>query len=197
MMKKIFILLFIFSSLSALNAHAYSSSSSSSFFIGFGNTTRNMHSAQTDGVGGRKYIEAGPTILAGTSFPFIFSGMNFNPAIGYSKYSTSDNTKTSEFVIQYHINQALFSNLNLIYGFSNYLTRISGDGGSTVLNNGNSTATFYVPSSTVTSYTASMDIGSEFIFTNEWSARLQFSIVRFLSSDRRRVNNLITVNYFF
>ena len=167
------------------------------FYVGIGNMTQNFLSAQSSPTGAVKKFEFGPTVLLGASFPFLFSDFYLNPAIGFTKFSTKDNSSKSQLLIQYHANQSLFSGFHLLYGFSNYISTISGDGSSVVLNNGNSTATFYAPKESKKSYTASLDVGGEVIIDSTWTARLEFSIMRFLSSDRRRVNNLLTANYYF
>jgi hypothetical protein len=82
------------------------------------------------------------------------------------------------------------------YGFSNYITKLGGDGSTLTLNNGTGTATFYTPSETKTSYTASADFAADMMFSSVWSARLQFSVMRFLAKSRK-VTDLITLNYFF
>ena len=99
--------------------------------------------------------------------------------------------------MQYHVSQEITSFFIFQYGFSNTITKVSGKGGSVVLNNGGSTATFYTPDTAKTSYMASLDLGGEFILTSEFGTRVQFSIDRFLSSKARRVSHLVTLNYYF
>ncbi len=169
----------------------------SPYWVGFGNLTHNFLSAQNDEKGGKKVFEAGPVFLFGASFPFLFTDLYASPAVGYAKFFTKDKTSRSEIILQYHFNQMLFSSLMLRYGFSNYITKISGEGGTLELNNGTSTATFYVPEESKTTYTASLDIGTEFIFSADYAARFQVSVMRFLSSERRRVSHMLTLNYFF
>ncbi len=169
----------------------------SPYWVGIGNLTHNFLSAQNDEKGGKKVFEAGPVFLVGASFPFLFSGMYASPAVGYAKFFTKDQTSRSDIIIQYHLSQLLFPSMMLRYGFSNYITKIGGDGGTLELNNGSSTATFYIPEESKSTFTASMDIGTEFIFSAEYTARLQVSVLRFLSSERRRVSHMLTFNYFF
>jgi hypothetical protein len=169
----------------------------SSFWIGTGTQTHNFLSAQNNTSGSKKVVEFAPTILAGLSLPFFFSGVYFSPAIGYSKFTTKDNTTKSDLILQYHLTHATTSYFQYSYGFSNYITKIGGDGGSLVLNNGSGTATMYTPKETKTSYTASLDIAGDLLFLSNWSTRIQFSLLRFLSSTSRRVSNLITINYNF
>ena len=187
-MKKIITLTLM---LLSLNAYCLSP-----LWIGVGNTTHNMGSAQSNATGSTKKFEFGPTLLVGTTLPFFFSDFYFSPAIGFAKFSTKDGTSKSDIILQYHISQTITPFFLFQYGLSNTITRLGGDGGSLTLNNGTGTATFYEPNKTSTAYVASLDLGGELVFSANYSARLQFSIDHFLSSDRRRVSNLITFNYF-
>jgi hypothetical protein len=188
-MKILFLIILCLGSLKAF--------ANTSFWVGAGTITHNFLSAQNVDNGSKKLIEIAPTFFIGTSMPFIFSGIYFTPAVGFSKYFTDDNSTKEEYIIQYHFSHLLFPSFELAYGFSNYITNISGDGSSVVLNNGLSTAVFYAPSATQTSYTASLDLAGEYTINNNWRTKIQFSLLRFLSSTKRRVSNLITLNYFF
>ena len=188
-MKKILISLILYLPITSFSA--------SPLWIGVGTLTHNFLTAQVDEKSGTKKIELAPTVIIGTTLPFFYSRLFFSPGIGYAKFSTKDKTSKSEIILQYHLSQEIFSSFLMQFGFSNYITKISGDGGTVLLNNGSSYTSFYAPSASHTTYTASLDLGGEFIFNKNISARAQFSIMRFLSSDRRRVSHLLTANYFF
>lgn len=166
-------------------------------WFGVGNLTHNFSSAQNDVKGGTKKLEFGPTVIIGATVPFYFSGSFLSPGIGLAKFFTEDKTSKTEIILQYHINQMLFSSFYLRYGFSNYITMIGGDDKEVELNNGAGTSTFYSPKKTKTAYTSSFDVGGEFIYDSNWTIRAQVSILRFLSSERRRLSHLLTLNYFF
>ncbi len=187
----------LFTILLALSLPAYSLTP---YWVGFGSTTRNFSTAQKENSGGTTKFEFNPTLLVGVNLPidFIASGFYFVPAIGYAKYSAIDNAFRNEILLQYHISQEILSSFfYLHYGLSNTITKIGGNGSSVSLNNGNGTTNFYAPSESKTSYIASLDIGGEMIFTTEFGAKLQVSIDRFLSSKRRRVSHMFTLNYYF
>ena len=172
----------------------------SPLWMGFGSVTHNFKSAQTGTSGtSTKSFEFAPTFLIGGTLPFpLLSNTYFTPGFGFVKYANGkDGSTKSEIILKYQLNYAYSSWLALRYGFSNYITHIGGSGGSTSLNNGTSTKTFYLPSKTVSSYTASIDLGPEFILSSVWTIRVQLSIERFLSSERRTLAHLITANYFF
>lgn len=188
-MKKIIILFVLI-----LSVNVYSASP---VWFGFGSTTRNYGTAQNDAGGGTEKFQFNPTLLVGTTLPFFLTDFYFIPGIGYAKYSTEDNTSRSEIILQYHISQRILPVFHLLYGFSTTITKIGGEGGTVTLNNGSSTSTFYTPSEKKTSYIGSLDLGGEFIFTPHFATRLQLSIDRFLSSERRRVSHMLTLNYYY
>ena len=188
-MKKIFFLLLLIVSSECFAL--------SHFWMGAGTLTHNFLTAQTDSEGGTRVVDFAPTVLLGATIPFWSGKLFLSPAIGYAKFFTEDNSTKSEIILQYHISERLFGKLQMYYGFSNYITTIGGDGSTVTLNNGNSTANFYAPSESKTSYTASIDIAPEIILSSKLAFRAQFSILRFLSSERRRVSHLLTMTYFF
>jgi len=187
--KKIICFLLLVAS---FNAYSFSP-----YWLGVGSTTRNFSSAQKDENGNTVKFGFNPTVFLGMSFPFFFPGTFLSPAIGYGKHSGQDDAKRSEIILQYHVSQEVTSFFLFQYGFSNTITKVSGKGGTVVLNNGGSTATFYTPDTAKTSYMASLDLGGEFIFTSSMGTRLQVSIDRFLSSKARRVSHIATLNYYF
>jgi hypothetical protein len=173
----------------------FNSFATSTYWVGAGTITQNFMSAQSNKTGDKKMIDMAPAVLVGATLPFFF-GMSFAPGIGYAKYFTKDNTTKSDIILQYHFTIPTSSMFQFRYGFSNYITKIGGDGTSLTLNNGTGTATFYTPNETKTSYTASADLAADIMFSSAWSARLQFSVMRFLAKSRK-VTDLITLNYFF
>lgn len=173
-------------------------SQANGFWLGAGTLTHNFLHSQTDKTGKTNKFDFFPIVLAGATWSSPLQGISFSPGIGYAKMLKSkDNTKKSEIVLQYHLSQRIFNGVQFRYGFSTYITKVSGDGGTVQLNNGNSTSTFYVPEKTSTSYTGSLDLGAEAFMLQNISMRLQFSILRFLSSDKRKVTHLLSANYYF
>ncbi len=189
-MKKIITSLFFITSINLYAANG--------LWVGAGTVTHNFLSAQTGKSDGKKTIDLYPAVFLGGLFPGFFSGISLAPGIGFAKsLNSKDKTSKSEFILQYHLAQNIFNGVQIHYGFSTFITKISGDGGTTELNNGSSTATFYIPEKSSTSYTSSLDLAGEAFMLYSTSLRLQFSITQFLSSEKRKVSNLLTVNYYF
>jgi hypothetical protein len=168
-----------------------------SSWVSVGTVTQNFLSTQKNASGGKTVLNFAPALFVGTTFPFFYSGTWFTPSIGYAKYSAKDNTTKNDIILQYHLSTHLLSGLDSRFGFSNYITTIGGNGKSLILNNGDSTATFYSPSETKKSYTASLDLGLKLRLLSNWSFGGQFSVMRFLSSDRRSLTHIITCDYLF
>ncbi len=188
-MKKLIIALTLI-----VSSHCYSASM---VWMGLGTTTQNFLTAQDNIKGGTVYFDVAPTIFAGLNLPFIFAGSNLLPAIGYAHFFTDDNTTKSDLILQLHANQELLTSFYFHYGFSSYMEKIGGDGSDVRLNNGNGYSTFYAPKNSMTTYTSSLDFGGEYIYDANYTFKMNFSIMRFLSSDRRRVGHTMTLNYFF
>lgn len=190
MKKMLFFVLLLFS----CNAFCLST-----FWLGAGTTTRNVGSAQNELSGDTVTFGFNPTLIVGTTLPFFFPGIYLSPGIGYAKYlsNNKDNTSRNEIILQYHLAQEIIPAFYLRYGFSNTITKIGGDGGTVSLKNGDSTSTFYVPEETKTSFMGSLDLGFEMLLESTFGARLQLSVDRFLSSERRRLSHLLTMNYYF
>lgn len=188
-MKKIII---VFSLLITCQSFA-----ASMVWMGIGTTTQNFLTAQDDTKGGTVYLDVAPTLFAGLNLPFVFAGSNLIPAIGYAHFFTDDNTTKSDLILQLHANQELLTSFYFHYGFSTYMEKIGGDGSNVQLNNGNGTSTFYAPNESITTYTSSLDVGGEYIYDANYTVKMNFSIMRFLSSERRRVGHTLTLNYFF
>ena len=71
------------------------------------------------------------------------------------------------------------------YGIGTFMTKISGDGGAVVLNNGTSTSTFYRPSKSVTSWNTTLNGGLEWAFDANYAMRFELFMFDFLASTRK------------
>lgn len=190
-MNKILKLVLLFLLLNFQSAWA----SSGNFWLSLGTLSENFMTAQTNTLGSRNYFDSTPTVFAGLSIPFM--GATLAPGIGYAMVlDEKDSTTKTHFIFKGHMISPLTSNIYLHYGMSTMLTKIGGKGGTLTLNDGNATSTMYVPDTTKVSYTSSLDFGFDFLLTSDWSFRTEVFITRFLSSERRKVNHLISAVWF-
>ena len=76
-------------------------------------------------------------------------------------------------------------------------TKISADGKALTLPNGSSTATFYQPSESVTSYNVTWNLGLESAINANWSLRFETFGYEILSSVKRDISYTFNVTYYF
>lgn len=164
--------------------------------LGVGTLVTNFMSAQSGKDGGRKKLELAPTLLIAGNI-HLWAEQYLTPRFAYSTYfNEHDSTSKSNILLSYHMSTKFHETFMLHYGFSTFITKIGGKGGTVDLPNGDSTATFYVPEESRRTYTSSLDVGGEFLSNQHWSVRGDLMISRFLS-DRRKLNYLLTGNFYF
>lgn len=88
-------------------------------------------------------------------------------------------------------------NIELRGGVSFFRTTLSGDGGTAVMENGTSTATYYLPKDANESYNTTVDIGGEYSFKEHYSVRSDWNIYQIFSSDKRKISFTISGHYKF
>ena len=141
-----------------------------------------------------------------TADPYVSIGYNhklsgnyiFTPQIGYVFHSSLDDeySKKTLFTLLdfgYTIN----SRFTGIFGLGTFRTTISGDGGTVVLQNGDGTANFFAPSTSVTSYNTTVDLGLDAIYNKNFATRFQIYLFEILSSEKRSMSYSVAVNYFY
>lgn len=163
--------------------------------VGIGTFVPNAFRAQSDVDAGREKLAFNPFLSL--HYPFRLSNrFFFVPELAYAIHTgQEDNTSKQTIILSYVSAYSWTGKTLLRFGFANEITKFSGDGGSVTLNNGSSTAEFFVPEESVTTYTSSIVLGSEFLVNPKWSLRLDGHITRFLSSERRGFNYLLSINY--
>lgn len=179
-MKLIFIMLLSFKSFALVN---------------FGTYVPSAFKAQSDKDGGSPIFAINPFISFDYIFPPIM-GNYFNPEIGYVFHlDAEDETSHKTIFLNYNFDVPFSPLFVFRWGFSNFLDRVGGDGDSVELKNGTSTATFYTPSETRTSYTSSLNLGFKTFVNQKWAVRFDGNIMQFLSSDKRAFSYLLSLNY--
>ena len=189
-MKK-FTLAFLF--LISSNAHAVG--------LGLGTYMPASNRYQNQPDGSRDGFQLNPYVSLSTKWNF-FNNHYIAPEIGMAFHTkTEDEYSKRTVVILWHMAYRLSESFYLRYGFGTFWTRISGDGEEVVLPNGSSTATFYAPSESATTYNTSTDIGLEYqIGGNEFSStsyslRGDLMLVQPLDSDERSFSYLLSLVY--
>lgn len=164
--------------------------------VGVGTFVPHAFKAQVSTEGGREFFAINPYIALNAIVP-IRGDHFFNPEIGYVFHTENDDkTSAHTLFVSYDFTYRMNPLIIFRYGLTTFAFMNGGDGGDVTLRNGNSTATFYAPDETRTSYVSSLDLGVEYFFRPRFSARLQAYVARFLSGDARSVYYTLSVNYY-
>lgn len=163
--------------------------------VGVGTFVPHAFKAQSNNDGSREFFVFNPYVSLHTIIP-IRGDHFFNPEIGFVFHTDNDDgTSARTLFLSYDFTYRLYSSFVLRYGLSTFAFMNGGDGGEVTLGNGSSTATFYSPDQTHSSYVSSLDIGVEYFYRPHYSVRFQTYIARFLSSDARSVYYTLSINY--
>ena len=128
--------------------------------LGAGLFNPHMGEVQTDLNGSTKSVDLHPFITATASYNFTQEmALEGHLGLGIPQTSQDQSIKKS-----YH-----FANLYFVYRYLNFdfsagpgvlLTRISGEGGTKTLRNGNTSSSFYIPSASSTASNTTLNIGA-------------------------------------
>ena len=148
---------------------------------------------ETDG--GRNTFSFNQMIGLNTVMPIPGIAHVFLPEFGFVIHGreTDDYKKTTMYFLT-DVGFLMTERLILRYGFGTFLTKISGDGKTLTLPNGDSTAPAYQPKEGETSWNTTLDLGIEFAFNAHNALRFQTYLFSFLSSARQLSYSL---NYSF
>lgn len=161
--------------------------------IGMGTYVPTAGRYQNEVDGSRQYLQINPYISV-TNYWRLFGEHFLAPELGMAFHTgTEDEYSKRTTVILWHAAWRFNDRLLLRYGLGTFWTRISGDGEEVVMPNGNSTATFYAPTESATSYNSTLDIGIEYVVGQQWGARADFFILQPFSSERRGVSYLLSM----
>ncbi|OUR99575.1 hypothetical protein A9Q84_00715 [Halobacteriovorax marinus] len=152
-------------------------------------------STQKTKTGSRRTLSAEPYILFNTTLSAPFNQI-FMPEFGYVFHATEkfdDYDKSTMFLLA-DFGYQFSSTFILRYGLGLFRTSIGGDGATVTLSNGSSTATFYRPSETSTSYNTTWNIGLQGDLTKNYAMKFQFYLFDPISSTRD-VSYSLSVTY--
>lgn len=151
--------------------------------------------------------ESGSTSFVGTSYLLplqvrasfdVGNDWFFTPRIMYTpigRDAPDKGSKSSILVVSLPLSQNIDDMWDWSFGLSLFMYRISGKGGSDVLNNGGGTATFYYPERSVGTKNVIAEVGISHTI-GELNFGLDLFLISFLSS-RRSASLLFSINYIF
>jgi hypothetical protein len=163
---------------------------SSGAYVPFGPST------QKSADGARNTFAFDPYLSLNGAFEIPFDHV-FLPEVGLVFHGEGQDgyKKSTSFIlldVGYRIDQLWI----LRYGFGTFRTKISGDGGSVVLPNGNSTLAFARPSRSVTSLNTTFDLGIEYSANRNYAVRFQTFLFSAFNSESRKLSYALGMTYY-
>lgn len=168
----------------------------SDFSVGLGNFTHQAGKIATE-VGETSLFEFRPILTASYRYELTPS-WSFIPEGGLTLPETSEDETHTTFYS--YLNAPIawhYDYWTIRFGPGFFFTRINGKGGTLRLQNGTSFDEFPVPSGSAATRNLTYNLGAEAKFDQEWSARIDFSVLKLFDSEKRAVNHLLTINYHF
>ncbi len=163
--------------------------------IGIGTYVPTMSRYQDDIDGSRDSFQFNPYFSV-TTYWKIFDSHFLAPELGMAFHTGTEEEYSKRTMSAFwHLAWQFNPKFLLRYGLGTFWTRISGDGEEVELPNGSSTATFYAPTESATSFNTTFDIGVEYITTQNWGSRFDLFILQPFSSNRRGVSYLLSMVY--
>lgn len=160
-------------------------------YSAFGRSTQK----ETDGT--RNTTSFHPMISFNTIIPTGFWGQIFLPEAGMVFHSSEYDgySKKTTFLLL-DLGYQIAPQILFRYGLGTFITSIKGDGGTMILNNGNSTDEFYRPSENGSSYNTTLDLGLEYAYDSNYAFRFQTYLFSGLSSEARKLSYSLSLNYY-
>jgi hypothetical protein len=188
MIKWLFLLLFSTSNL-------YAGINIDDFTLGFGSLTEFPGKVQSDDSGDESKFDFNPLFVISTRIP-LSDNFDLLPEFGFTipGDNKDPHTKkwTSFFITDfgYKINR-----VTLRLGTGLFFTRISGNGGTESLANGNTFADFALPATSVLATNLIFNAGPQWRFHEFWSARGEVFVFNVSKKENRAIAYVLTLQY--
>lgn len=153
---------------------------------------------QKDTSGGMRKFDLAPTIGMGMDFSLPYESFRLLPEINWVLPQFNDNSKIMKNTFMFRIDAGYRPRdwLQLRLGTSLMLLNQQGRGGSTTMNNGTSTSTFYYPDENRSSWNNTFDVGVETIWEN-WALRLQTYTYSLFEEKKRQLSYTLFITYYW
>lgn len=175
----------------SLNAFAYD------FNMSIGNLCEYVGKIQTDDSGSMNVCSFNPYLASAIDYS-ITPEFVISPEAGFSIPKHGRDENISEMSLFLLANSKYkFSNFHIIGGAGIFMTRTSADGGTEELNNGTSTTSFPLPSSTIYTSNIILNLGVGADFNKNWSATFHTYIFNLLEKEDRAFSIAINGTYHF
>ncbi len=167
------------------------------YIINAGTHTEFFNNVQTDSAGGVNKFEFSPTLGLGLFIP-IDQELTFLPEFNWVLPKSDEDSKIIEntFMLRADWGYNPIDWFRVRVGTSVIWLNQHGKGGSTEVNNGNTSSTFYHPDENRSSFNNTLDVGAEVLF-GEWAARLQTYTYAVFREERRQVSYTLFLSYYW
>lgn len=167
------------------------------YIFNAGAHTEFFNNIQSDSSGGVRKFDFAPTLGVGLFIP-MDDGFNFLPEFNWVLPQMDEDSKIMKNILMFRADWGYnpIDWFRVRVGTSIIWLNQHGDGGSTKVNNGNTTSTFYYPDENRSSFNNTLDVGTEFIF-GEWAARLQTYTYAVFKEERRQVSYTLFISYYW
>ena len=137
-----------------------------------------------------------PMFVLNGAYP-VLPGHLFTPQLGMALHRNKfdENEKKTVFILM-DVAYILHPIFILRYGIGSFLTKVGGNGGSILLNNGNDTTAFAKPDHTVTSYNTTLNFGLEYGVNRNYAIQSEAFLFNLFDSRARAISYLLAVNYY-
>ncbi len=154
-------------------------------------------STQKETTGSKNTLSFDPMVGVNTIFATPFTGHLFLPEFAMAFHGTGqDGYKKSTMFFLLDFGYQLRAQTILRYGVGTVLTRISGDGGTVNLLNGNTPTDFYAPNEARTSWNTTVDLGIEHSFSSDYALRFQTYIFSMFDAEARKLSYSLNLVYY-
>lgn len=166
--------------------------------LNLGTHTEFYNSVQDESSGGVRKFEINPTIGAGMIIP-IDGNFNFLPEVNWMLpfFKSNEAIIKNLFMIRADFGYDFTEWFRFRLGTSLMWQNMHGKGGKKEINNGGSTSTFYYPDENRSSLNNTFDLGAEFLFNKEWSARVQTYTYSLFEEESRQISYSLFVTHYF
>ena len=158
-----------------------------------------LNKIQIDDDGNTSSFEFDPFVGLQHNFGTLSYWLNhpFVPEAGfvYHQVDVSEEYNKFSLYVLYEFSWNFMGNLNILYGAGNFITWITGGGGTITRNNGSSTSTFYKPMGNSFSFNTSTNLGLELKTTNNLSFLGKALLFDIINSKKRTIRYTVSLRY--
>ena len=167
------------------------------YVFNVGTHTEFYNAVQVDPSGGVRRFDPAPVVGLGLYIPFQYE-LLFLPEFNWVLPRGENDSKIikNHFMLRADLGYTPVEWFRIRLGTSLMWLNQHGRGGSTNVNNGNDTSTFYYPDENRSSLNNTLDIGAEFLL-DSWALRLQTYTYSLLREERRQLSYTLFVSYYW